>query len=104
MFGGCIESDNDESSEGSAICYANLLCLGCNSVPYCILYLMTGAGIMTNRWLFEMQESFNDLSDYRPTLKRFRRLLTIRLRSEEDECRCQQEGIVFSQRKKSCCA
>ena len=27
------------------------------------------------------------------------RRLTIRLRSEEDECRCQQEGIVFSQRK-----
>ena len=24
------------------------------------------------------------------------RLLSIRLRSEEDECRCQQEGIVFS--------
>ena len=30
--------------------------------------LMTGAGIMTNRWWVEMLESFNELCDYSPSL------------------------------------
>ena len=30
--------------------------------------LMTGAGIMTNRWSIEMLESFNELCDYSPSL------------------------------------
>ena len=35
-----------------------------------IRYLMTGDGIVANRGLIEMLESFNALSDYRPTLSR----------------------------------
>ena len=33
-----------------------------------IRHLMTGAGIMTNRWSIEMLESFNVLADYRLSL------------------------------------
>ena len=33
-----------------------------------IRYLMTGAGIMTNRWWVEMLESLFALADYRPSL------------------------------------
>ena len=33
-----------------------------------IRYLMTGDGIVANRGLIEMLESFNELADYRPSL------------------------------------
>ena len=33
-----------------------------------IRHLMTGAGIVANRGLIEMLESFNELADYRPSL------------------------------------
>ena len=37
-----------------------------------IRYLMTGDGIVANRGLIEMLESFNELTDYQPSTKRIK--------------------------------
>ena len=33
-----------------------------------IRHLMTGGGLVANRWSIEMLESFNELADYQPSL------------------------------------